>query len=202
MRSTRPARRWWLALLLFVPGMAAAQQPIVIQMEQPPSAAPKPTSLLLVIESDGRLLVDGRAVSNAEAQRIFARTLKAQPKLSVQLQPPENVAHARVVEVLDIARAAGIKEFALDVMRLKQPPSTAPAPLAVVIEADGRLFIEGKVASNAEAQRIFAQKRTAHPKVSVLLKVAKQVKYARVIEVIDMTQSAGIKDFTLGALPE
>jgi biopolymer transport protein ExbD len=77
--------------------------------------AAQATDLSVAILSDGRVALGGDVVSTEELKAAFEQAKAANPDTLVIVQADEGVAHGRVVEVMELARGAGLGQLAIGV---------------------------------------------------------------------------------------
>lgn len=75
--------------------------------------ATAPRDLAVAILSDGRVVVGGKVVEEAELRGILAQAHEKSADTVVLVQADEGVAHGRVVAVMDLARRAGLARLAI-----------------------------------------------------------------------------------------
>ncbi|MCX7038992.1 MAG: biopolymer transporter ExbD, partial [Spirochaetes bacterium] len=80
---------------------------------QPPSA------LILTVERDGRLLLEGRAVGMEELPALLATALIQREDQTVVIQSDRGVSFGRVVQVMEAARDGGAQEISFLVERIE-----------------------------------------------------------------------------------
>ncbi len=71
-------------------------------------------------------------------------------------------------------------------------PGQAPASLALVVDAGGRVYVNDQVLTPAELDQRLAQAATLDPDTEVQLRADQAVPYGRVVEVIGQAQKAGL----------
>ena len=75
----------------------------------------KPSKLNIVIGTNGQTLLDGKVVSDAEllegAKQEYAKNAEVQAVIAAD----KEVAHGKVVSILDIVKSAGVKKFAISI---------------------------------------------------------------------------------------
>ena len=76
---------------------------------------PRSTDLSLAILTDGRLVVSGTVVTADELKKTLDDTQKKNPDTLVVVQADEGVPHGKVVEVMEMAKAAGLAQLAIGV---------------------------------------------------------------------------------------
>jgi biopolymer transport protein ExbD len=67
----------------------------------------------VAILADGRVVVGGKVVEEAELRGLLAQAHEKNAETLVLLQADEGVAHGRVVAVMDLARRAGLARLAI-----------------------------------------------------------------------------------------
>ncbi|MDX2023560.1 MAG: biopolymer transporter ExbD [Deltaproteobacteria bacterium] len=88
------------------------------------------STLNLVVPKEGPILINGEPVSSPqEAARLVRKAADADPKTQAVIAGDKGVEYGRVVEMIDIVKANGIKAFALDIERGTPPvvPSNGAA---------------------------------------------------------------------------
>jgi len=75
--------------------------------------ATAPRDLSVAILADGRVVVGGKVVEEAELRGILEKAHDKNAETVVLVQADEGVAHGRVVAVMDLARRAGLVRLAI-----------------------------------------------------------------------------------------
>jgi len=75
--------------------------------------AAAPRDLAVAILADGRIVVGGAVVEEAELRRRLGAAHERNPDLLVLVQADEGVLHGRVVSVMDLARQVGLTRIAI-----------------------------------------------------------------------------------------
>jgi biopolymer transport protein TolR len=78
------------------------------------------SDMSIAILSDGRLVVGGDVVSSEELTKAFAEAKTKHPDTMVIVQADEGVPHGKVVEVMEMAKAAGLSQLAIGVREGQQ----------------------------------------------------------------------------------
>ena len=89
------------------------------------------STLNLIVPRQGPVMINGQPfTSMAEAARIVRQAADADPKTQAVIAGDKGVEYGRVVEMIDLVKANGIKAFALDIERGTPPvvPSNGAAP--------------------------------------------------------------------------
>jgi biopolymer transport protein ExbD len=76
---------------------------------------PTDNDLSVAIVSDGRILVGGNVVTNEELRKALAEAKEKNPNTLVIVQADEGVVHGKVVEVMELAKGAGLAQLAIGV---------------------------------------------------------------------------------------
>jgi biopolymer transport protein ExbD len=69
--------------------------------------------LAVAVLADGRLVVRGKEVTEAQLEQVMAETQAKAPGTMVLVQADAGVAHGRVVAVMDLARKKGLERLAI-----------------------------------------------------------------------------------------
>ncbi len=75
----------------------------------------KDSDLAVAILADGRVVVAGAAMTLEELRAAFVAAQAKNPGMLVIVQADEGVAHGKVVEVMELAKAAGLGQLAIGV---------------------------------------------------------------------------------------
>jgi biopolymer transport protein ExbD len=81
-----------------------------------------PRDLTVAVLADGRTVVAGRVLDEAALRAAFGEAHGRSPETIVLFQADEGVAHGRVVQVMELARRAGLTRLAI---ATRAEPSTA-----------------------------------------------------------------------------
>ena len=88
-----------------------------LQVKLPSGAAqeidPTKASLVLLIPVEGEIAVDGKIVHDADIDNLFRAAFIRDKNTQVVLQADKGVAHGRVVNVMERAKAAGLSRLAI-----------------------------------------------------------------------------------------
>jgi biopolymer transport protein ExbD len=87
------------------------------------SADPLPTDndLSVAVLSDGRLVLAGNVVSRQELETAFNEAKAKAPSTLVIVQADEGVPHGKVVEVMELAKGAGLGQLAIGIREAPKP---------------------------------------------------------------------------------
>ncbi len=77
------------------------------------TAAVEERQLRVLLAADGRLAVGEREMSAPQLRHLISTRLSEQPDLQVQLQADRQLRAARLIEILQIFRAAGVAKLML-----------------------------------------------------------------------------------------
>ncbi|MHB8874148.1 MAG: ExbD/TolR family protein [Myxococcaceae bacterium] len=81
---------------------------------------PTETDLSIAILSDGRLVLGGNVVNEDELKLALDEARNKNPDTLVIVQADEGVAHGKVVEVMELAKGAGLAQLAIGVREQKK----------------------------------------------------------------------------------
>ncbi len=100
-----------------VSASSGAKSAIKVNLPQGSAAdvATSPKDLSVAVLSDGRLVLRGDAVTPEDLRAAFAKARETTPDTLVVVQADEGVSHGKVVEVMELAKAAGLAQLAIGV---------------------------------------------------------------------------------------
>ena len=75
----------------------------------------KPSKLSILISSDGKLQLDGRNVTETEIQAAAKEEYSKNQEVQAIISADREVPHGKVVSILDVVKAAGVKRFAISI---------------------------------------------------------------------------------------
>jgi len=78
------------------------------------------TDLPVAVLQDGRVVLQGNVVTLDELREAFDRARTQNPETLVIVQADEGVTHGRVVEVMELAKKAGLAQLAIGVRQETQ----------------------------------------------------------------------------------
>jgi biopolymer transport protein ExbD len=81
--------------------------------------AMKGSDVTVAVTTDGKLVVDGKEVSGEALRQIFERARQRDPETQVIVQADEATHHGRVVSVMELAKAAGLRRLAIATRRAR-----------------------------------------------------------------------------------
>jgi biopolymer transport protein ExbD len=98
-------------------GQGAAKAGLKVNLPKGSAAdvTPATTDLSVAVLSDGRLVLAGDVVTVDELKKALADTVAKNPQTLVVIQADEGVPHGRVVEVMEMAKGAGLAQLAIGV---------------------------------------------------------------------------------------
>jgi biopolymer transport protein ExbD len=76
--------------------------------------------LPVAVLQDGRVVLQGNVVTLEELEQAFGRAKAENPDTLVIVQADESVAHGKVVEVMELAKKAGLAQLAIGVRQEAQ----------------------------------------------------------------------------------
>jgi biopolymer transport protein ExbD len=75
------------------------------------------SDVTVAITNDGKMVVDGKEVSADTLQKMFEEAHGKDPETQVIVQADETTHHGRVVAVMELAKAAGLRRLAIATRR-------------------------------------------------------------------------------------
>lgn len=77
--------------------------------------ATTPSKLNITVGADGRINLDGKDVDEAAITAAAQAEAASNPEVQAIITADKDVPHGRVVSVLDLVKAAGVKKFAISI---------------------------------------------------------------------------------------
>lgn len=74
---------------------------------------------------------------------------------------------------------------------------TAPSKLNIALTADGRINLNGKFVEEGEVQTVAAEEVAKNTEAQAIISADKDVPHGRVVGVLDLVKSVGIKKFAI-----
>jgi biopolymer transport protein ExbD len=98
-------------------GAGAAKAGLKVNLPKGSAAdvMPASTDLSVAILSDGRVVLSGNVVTTDELKKALDGARTKNPNTLVVIQADEGVPHGRVVEVMELAKGAGLAQLAIGV---------------------------------------------------------------------------------------
>ena len=78
------------------------------------------TDLPVAVLADGRLVLGGKVISREELDQAFKAAKAKSPSTMVIIQADEGVTHGKVVEIMELAKTAGLAQLAIGVREKRQ----------------------------------------------------------------------------------
>ncbi len=75
--------------------------------------------------------------------------------------------------------------------------ATVPSKLNITIATDGKLNLDGKNVEDSEVQAKAIEEFKKNPEVQAIISADKDVPHGRVVSVLDIVKSAGVKKFAI-----
>lgn len=73
------------------------------------------SKLNILIAADGQLSLDGKPADDQQIRIVAEQELKKNPDIQAIISADKDVPHGRVISVLDIVKAVGVKKFAISI---------------------------------------------------------------------------------------
>jgi biopolymer transport protein ExbD len=98
-------------------GQGAAKAGLKVNLPKGSAAdvTPATTDLSVAVLADGRLVLAGDVVTVDELKKALAEAQAKNPSTLVVIQADEGVPHGKVVEVMEMAKGAGLAQLAIGV---------------------------------------------------------------------------------------
>lgn len=91
-----------------------AQKALDVQLPQAQSAsAPAQMPIILTVDKEGHIILDGKSVTVAEAADTMKKHMEENRHAAVILQADKDTAHGQVVAVMDMLKQSGVKRLAI-----------------------------------------------------------------------------------------
>ena len=115
-----------LLIIFMLTSAAIAKASIKVELPNAATAGTKVESTLnFVLTDKGRLEVDGKPMSKAQAASLVRGEKKKNPKVQAVISADKSVDYGLVMDLIDLVKQNGVVSFALDVER-KAPEEPAP----------------------------------------------------------------------------
>jgi biopolymer transport protein ExbD len=75
----------------------------------------KPSKLNILIASDGRVLLDGKTATDEEISAVAKAEFEKNPEVQAVISADREVQHGKVVSIMDLIKASGVKKFAISI---------------------------------------------------------------------------------------
>jgi biopolymer transport protein ExbD len=75
--------------------------------------------------------------------------------------------------------------------------ATVPSKLSIIIAADGKLNLDGKAVEDAQITSAALEEVKKNPDIQAIISADKDVPHGRVVTVLDLVKSAGVKKFAI-----
>lgn len=80
---------------------------------------PGQKDVTVAIGADGKMMVDGKAVDGAELARLFQGAKAKDAGTQIIVHADESTAHGRVVQVMELAKTAGLHRLAISTRKAR-----------------------------------------------------------------------------------
>ncbi len=75
--------------------------------------------------------------------------------------------------------------------------ATTPSKLNIIIRQDGSLSLDGQPVDDQQVRNAAAQEAKKNPDIQAIISADKDVPHGRVVSVLDIVKSAGVKKFAI-----
>lgn len=74
-----------------------------------------PSQLTISVTADGQALLNGKAATDEEITAFAKSSAETKPEMQAIISADKDVAHGRVITVIDLVKSAGITKFAITI---------------------------------------------------------------------------------------
>lgn len=107
-----------LLIIFLATSYMIAQQSFTVELPKATqTVATEARTIAIVVQEDGTIVLDGQPIHPEALEADLKARVQANPRLQVVVGADENVAHGRVVTVMDAVRRAGVEKLAFAVDR-------------------------------------------------------------------------------------
>lgn len=103
-----------IIFILVTQAVDSASVPVKLPKASSPSSS-APSAVLVSLDASGSLRVDGRPSDRPALRQFLSNRARRDTSLQVVLAADERLAYAKVMQVLDDVRGAGVSRYALKV---------------------------------------------------------------------------------------
>jgi len=75
--------------------------------------------------------------------------------------------------------------------------ATKPSKLNITIGSDGKINLDGKIVEDAEIQAVALAEVQKNPETQAIISADKDVPHGRVVSILDIVKSSGVKKFAI-----
>ena len=104
-----------LLIIFMLIASLIAKQAIEIELPKASQGAAMPPTLAVMLTRQGDLYLDGEEITAASLREAVKAAVADDPKTQVIIAGDKNVAHGRVVWVLDLIKSLGVVSFAIQI---------------------------------------------------------------------------------------
>lgn len=107
-----------LLIIFMVTATYIVRDSLEVKLPEASSGEAKKVSLLaLTIDAKGQLALNGQVSTEAQIKEFIKTKQQEGQKLEAIIAADKNVAHGKVVRVIDLVRNAGVIKFAINVLK-------------------------------------------------------------------------------------
>lgn len=107
-----------LLIILMVTSVKIVKAAIEVDLPTAAAAGEGVSSTLnIVIEADGQMLLDGKPADDAAIIKRVKAERATDPKVQAVIAADKSVAYERVMHAIDLVKSNGVKSFALNIQR-------------------------------------------------------------------------------------
>jgi biopolymer transport protein TolR len=113
-----------LLIIFMLTASLIAKQAIEVELPKASQGGSVAKTLAVMLTRDGALYLDGQEVTAAALGEVVKAEVERDPKTQVIIAGDKNVAHGRVVWVLDLIKGLGVVSFAIQIDPAGMTPPT------------------------------------------------------------------------------
>lgn len=104
-----------LLIIFMVTATYIVSRAIPVDLPKASSGEDITTTLALTLTKNGDLYLDGRKVQEADVKRAIASARRGNRETRAVIAADREVAHGRVVRIIDLVRREGVSRFAINI---------------------------------------------------------------------------------------
>ncbi len=104
-----------LLIIFMLTASLIAKQAIEIELPKASQGASMPPTLAVMLTHEGELYLDGEKITSSGLREAVKAAIAGDPKTQVIIAGDKDVAHGRVVWVLDLIKTLGVVSFAIQI---------------------------------------------------------------------------------------
>jgi biopolymer transport protein ExbD len=128
-------------------------------------------------------------------------TANDEPIVAINVTPLVDVVLVLLIVLMVAATSLAAQSLSVDLPRASTGEVTA-APLAISLDKDGKLFLDGKELTLAELQQRTHDARVKDPELRAVIAADGAARHQNVISIVDTLRKEGVYRFALNVNPD